>query len=57
MSGDPPNAGDPFALSSSRLGGGPIQARGLKREDLGRLYLTGFAPGYFNTISAWILQR
>jgi len=44
MSGDTRNAGDPFALSSSRLGGGPIQVRGLKREDLGRLYLTGFAP-------------
>ena len=44
MSGDTPNAGDPFPLSSSRLGGGPIQVPGLKREGLGRLYLTGFAP-------------
>ena len=45
MSGDTPNAGDPFPLSSSRLGGSPIQVPGLKREGLGRLYLTGSAPG------------
>jgi hypothetical protein len=44
MSGHAPDAGDSFPLSSSRLGGGPIQARGLKAEGLGRLYLTGFAP-------------